>query len=85
VLRDDTHPEALLHDDLRDRLGRYVLGAVDGQERVAIEHHLADCRDCRRAAITQLASAAHLVGEPLRLAPTLWDSMVDRAAARHHS
>ena len=77
--------DRMSHQELRDLLGVYALGAVDGRERAAVEVHLGECRDCRRAAIVQLESCALLVDEPLRLSPTLWDPMVARVAARRHS
>lgn len=35
------------HHELRERLGAYVLGALDPDERLEVEHHLDDCDPCR--------------------------------------
>jgi hypothetical protein len=73
------------HEELRGMLGVYALGVLDDDERATIELHLAGCLDCRRAAITQLESAALLVAEPLRLPPGLWDAIGRRIHVRRHS
>lgn len=33
----------------RDDLAAFVLGALDGEDRAAMERHLADCAACRAA------------------------------------
>lgn len=35
------------HHELRERLGAYVLGALDPDERIEVEHHLDGCGPCR--------------------------------------
>lgn len=35
------------HHELRERLGAYVLGALDPEERIEVDHHLDGCGPCR--------------------------------------
>lgn len=35
------------HHELRERLGAYVLGALEPEERLEVEHHLDGCGACR--------------------------------------
>jgi anti-sigma-K factor RskA len=37
-----------VHDQFTDDLSLYALGALDGEERLALEKHLEECPDCRR-------------------------------------
>lgn len=37
-----------LHEQFADDLSLYALGALQGEERLAVEKHLDDCPDCRR-------------------------------------
>ena len=38
------------HRELRERLGAYVLEALDDDERAEVEAHLAGCPECRAEA-----------------------------------
>lgn len=58
----------LTHDDLRELLGAYALDAVDGQERAAIEEHLAGCAPCL-AEVGEHRETAALLGEAGAPAP----------------
>ncbi len=42
-----------VHEQFADDLSLYALGALQGEERLAVEKHLKDCPDCRRE-LTQL-------------------------------
>ena len=37
-----------VHEQFADDLALYALGALQGEERLALEKHLADCNSCRR-------------------------------------
>jgi anti-sigma-K factor RskA len=37
-----------VHEQFADDLSLYALGALQGEERLAVEKHLQDCPDCRR-------------------------------------
>jgi anti-sigma-K factor RskA len=37
-----------VHEQFADDLSLYALGALQGEERLAVEKHLGDCADCRR-------------------------------------
>lgn len=41
------HEEHRTHLRLRELLGPYVLGGIDGDDRVVLETHLPSCRSCR--------------------------------------
>lgn len=61
------------HDELRELLGAYALDAVDADEAVAVEEHLAGCPQCR-AEVEQHRSVAALLGNAGATAPAgLWD------------
>ncbi|WP_433200703.1 anti-sigma factor [Dactylosporangium sp. CS-047395] len=49
-----------MHDDIHSLVGAYVLDAVDDQERVAFERHLAGCAACAADVAEFRATAAHL-------------------------
>jgi hypothetical protein len=61
----------LRHDEIREQLEAYALGALDPLERARVEHHLQDCADCRAAA-----------GEYGRLVDRFPDVLVRRSRAR---
>jgi hypothetical protein len=64
------------HNEIRAQLEAYALGALDDDERDAVEAHLADCADCRLVA-EQAADAASALpsalaaASPLELPPSL--------------
>ena len=61
------------HDELRELLGAYALDAVDADEALAVEAHLAGCPQCR-AEVEQHRSVAALLGNAGATAPAgLWD------------
>jgi anti-sigma factor RsiW len=62
-------------------LGAYVLGGLEPAERLAFEHHLTTCRDCR-AELAELAGLPPLLG---RLSPVAAIAVSDQAAARSRS
>lgn len=51
------------HDKIRGSLGAYALGALDEDERVAVEQHLELCATCR-AQVAELREAATSLVEP---------------------
>jgi Anti-sigma-K factor rskA/Putative zinc-finger len=67
-----TAPNALSPDchDVREALPAYALGALDPEERLAVEHHLETCAGCRAAlepfanVATAMASAPPPVAPP---------------------
>jgi hypothetical protein len=71
------------HSEIREQLEAYALGALDDEERAAVEDHLAGCADCRRAAAEAAEAASAL---PLALAAAspldLPASLEDRVLAR---
>src|SRR5687767_15977485 len=72
------------HKQAKDQLEAYTLGALEADERHAIERHLASCTDCRRLADDLTATAdllplALAAASPLR-PPTDLKDRVLRAA-----
>src|SRR5688572_2879386 len=66
---------ALRHDNLRDLLGAFALGAVDAQEAAAIRKHLATCAECQ-AELAELWAAVETLPdtvEPMEPPPALRD------------
>ena len=53
------------HRELREALGAYVLGALDHDERIAVEQHLDECGSCR-AEVARLSALPSLLD---RLSP----------------
>jgi anti-sigma factor RsiW len=49
------------HQQLREALGAYVVGALDPAERRAVEEHLAECDDCT-AEVASLSALPGLLG-----------------------
>ncbi len=49
------------HDELRAMLAAYAIGALEEDERVAVEHHLERCTACRTemAELREAATAAY--------------------------
>ncbi len=74
------------HDDLREALGAFALGQLDGDERRDVQEHLATCADCRRELdeITPLVVALRAVNpddiRPVGIAPPVeLDERIRRA------
>ena len=51
-----------MNDDIHGLSGAYAVDAVDGEERVAFEEHLAVCSQCRDEVETLRAAAGELAG-----------------------
>jgi hypothetical protein len=70
------------HDDAGELLGAYALDAVDGDERVSLEEHLATCPRCQAEldGLREVAGALGNSGEPLPV--DLWSSISDQL--EHH-
>jgi anti-sigma-K factor RskA len=56
-MTDDRHHDDRHHDDLHQLAAAYALDAIDADERLAFESHLATCAECRRD-ITDFAATA---------------------------
>jgi anti-sigma-K factor RskA len=70
---------ALRHNELRDMLGAYALGAVTAEEAAAMRAHLATCAECQ-AELAELWAAVDALPEGIEpLAPPL--ALRDRIAA----
>ena len=68
----------LSHDEVTELLGAYALDAVDPEEALAIEAHLADCPRCT-AEVGQHRAVAGLIANAGVDAPTaLWDRIAAR-------
>jgi anti-sigma-K factor RskA len=66
------------HDDASELLGAYALDAVDGDECVHLEEHLATCPRCR-AELDALREVAGAMGNSVEpLPPGLWSSISDQ-------
>jgi anti-sigma-K factor RskA len=66
------------HDDASELLGVYALDAVDGDERVNLEAHLATCQRCQAEldGLRDVAGAMGDAGEPLP--EGLWSNISDQ-------
>jgi hypothetical protein len=66
------------HDDASELLGAYALDAVDGDERVNLEEHLATCPRCQAEldGLREVAGALGNSSEPLPV--DLWSSISDQ-------
>lgn len=81
------------HQQLRESLGAYVLGAIDPVERRMIEHHLTQCRDCtdelaRLSALPGLlgrVSAREVQADLLVPSQDLLDGVIRRLADHERS
>ncbi len=71
------------HEDVKQLLGAYALGAVDSDEAHEIEVHLRCCEECRSEALELGEAASGLaLGAPLQdLPPGFAERVVQRAAA----
>ncbi|HEY1652332.1 MAG TPA: anti-sigma factor [Acidimicrobiales bacterium] len=66
------------HDDASELLGVYALDAVDGDERVSLEEHLATCPRCQ-AELDSLREVAGAMGNSAEPLPAgLWSSIADQ-------
>jgi hypothetical protein len=61
------------HDPVEELLGAYALNAVDDDERVAVEAHLATCPRCRAEVDRHREVAAHLARSGAPAPEGLWD------------
>ena len=74
------------HRAWRERLGSYVLGQLDAEERTATEAHLDGCAECREELRTLAPVAAILSrADPERLvhAPTPPHTLPTASGGRH--
>ena len=70
------------HDDASELLGAYSLDAVDGDELVDLEEHLASCPRCR-AELDSLRELAGALGNSVEPPPEgLWSKIADQLGAR---
>jgi hypothetical protein len=61
------------HEELQELLGAYAIDAVEPEEAVAVEAHVAECPRCR-AELTELREVAALIGNSGADAPPgVWD------------
>ncbi len=66
------------HDDASELLSAYALDAVDGDERVDLEAHLADCPRCQ-AELDDLREVAGAIGNSVEPLPEgLWSSIAEQ-------
>jgi anti-sigma factor RsiW len=76
-----------VHDEMRDDLAAYALGALDAREAAAVADHLAGCEACReyvrwlRPAIDLLPASVAQVEPPDRLRENLMATVRAEAAA----
>lgn len=63
----------MTHDELRDLCAVHALGALDGEERAAMEAHLEECAECRRLVAEHAEAAAGMSAalRPLEPSPEL--------------
>jgi hypothetical protein len=64
--------DQLTHDELRDLLGAFALDAVDPDEAVLVEAHLATCAPCRAEVAEHREVAALLASEPSETPTAPW-------------
>ncbi len=81
----------LKHEDMRDDLAAYALGALDGPETEAVEHHLAGCESCAeyllwlQPAVDLLPASVEPVRPPERLKRELMATVRAEAAAEREA
>ncbi len=63
------------HAELRELLGAFALDAVDGDERDAVERHLAECRPCRTEVAEHREVAALMASGWVPAPEGVWDSI----------
>src|SRR5262245_60615227 len=75
------------HEHLRDDLAAYAIGALDGQDLVRLERHLADCESCQdylrwlQPAVDTLPASVGQVPAPPGLREKLMDAVHEDARA----
>lgn len=65
----------MTHDDVRELLGAYAVGAVEVNERSLVERHIAECAPCRQE-VARLVETASLLSRAVPqdvLPPSLWE------------
>jgi hypothetical protein len=69
-------------DEVEDSLGAYALGALDADEVVAVEEHVANCPACRQRLLTDLQTveALALTVAPVEPSPKVRDRLLQAAA-----
>jgi anti-sigma factor RsiW len=73
------------HEQLRDDVGAYLLGALDDHERLVFERHVNECADCRseleflRPAVQALPRSVEPFMAPERLKRSLFDAVREEA------
>ncbi|MDD7963719.1 zf-HC2 domain-containing protein [Actinomycetospora lemnae] len=72
-----TGPGGPLHDRLREQLGAYALGQLEGAERDEVATHLDTCPACR----AELAALAPLAGPLARIDPDAPHAVADEPTA----
>lgn len=71
----------MIHDEVEQLLGAYVLHATDDQETRAVEAHLAECPRCRAEVAAHEETAAMLGTSPGEPPPGLWDKIASSIEA----
>jgi anti-sigma factor RsiW len=76
-----------MHEELRDDLAAYALGALQGEEAAAVAEHLAGCEPCRsyvrwlRPAVDVLPASVEQMEPPARLRESLMANVRAEAGA----
>jgi anti-sigma-K factor RskA len=74
------------HEELRDELAAYALGALPPEEAAQLERHLADCESCRdrlrwlRPAVDMLGASVEQLTPPSELRKRLMETVRSEAA-----
>lgn len=84
-------PSSEPHRELRERLGAYVLGALDPEERIEVEGHLDGCSSCRDELsrlsplppLLDRVSVEEVEGGALRPPAGLLDGLLGRIEREH--
>jgi hypothetical protein len=70
------------HEESQELLGAYAVHAVDGEELVLLEDHLASCPRCRQELVAYLESAVALGNSGEEAPPVLWDRIAASLSER---
>lgn len=74
-------PSAFTHDQLRELLGVYAVGAVSAEEQAVVETHLESCSECLAELVGQLEALALLTPDaPLPPGAASWETVRRRIA-----